>query len=106
MNNLVENKGETNFKSVHLWTDVTCICNWVLSDKIHNNRFIGNRVQKSKEIINELNVQVHHIPGLSNPADLLTKYFTMDYSASKLWNEGPDILLNPNEWVNYKETAE
>ena len=30
----------------------------------------------------------------------------MDYSANKLWNRGPDILLNPNEWVNYKETAE
>ena len=46
MKNLVDNKGETNFKSVHLWTYANCICNWVLSDKIHKNRFISNRVKK------------------------------------------------------------
>ena len=30
----------------------------------------------------------------------------MDYSANELWNKGPNILLNPNEWISYKETAE
>ena len=51
LKNLVDNKGETKFKSVHLWTDASCVANWVLSDKVHNNRFISNRVNKCKELL-------------------------------------------------------
>ena len=30
----------------------------------------------------------------------------MVYSKNDLWTKGPNVLLNPNEWITYKETAE
>ena len=74
--------------------DATCVLNWLVSEKNHSASFIKNRVRDCKTIISDYQVQLHHVGGKENPADFLTKSFSIKFDSCSLWLNGPQFLID------------
>ncbi|XP_055527372.1 uncharacterized protein LOC129719987 [Wyeomyia smithii] len=59
---------------VHFWTDSTCVLRWIQASPGTWVTYIANRVSKIQAITEEHTW--HHVPGLSNPADLISRGVT------------------------------
>ncbi|EFO90331.1 hypothetical protein CRE_29160 [Caenorhabditis remanei] len=75
-----------------IWSDSLCCI-----DQIHSNRasnvFARNRLRKIKDMA--LDVTFSHVPGKSNPADVLSRGCTTnELRSDDLWWNGPSFLLN------------
>ncbi|XP_053686628.1 uncharacterized protein LOC128736171 [Sabethes cyaneus] len=88
---------------VHFWTDSTCVLRWIRASPSSWVTYIANRVSKIQAITE--NHIWHHVPGLCNPADLISRGVTPDVLIrSSLWWEGPDWLKEEkNQWPQWQE---
>lgn len=78
---------------VTFWTDLTIVLAWLRRDLRSLKPFVANRVSnilKSSTILNW-----RHVPGTSNPADLLSRGTTSSQlRQNTLWWNGPSWLLS------------
>lgn len=82
----------------YFWTDSMITCHWINKNPLSLTPYIANRVTVILELTS--NTQWRHIPGNSNPADLLTRGASVqEISDSDLWWHGPHWLkLSTSEW--------
>ena len=84
-----------NFK-VNFWTDSTVVLNWI-NDKRLWKPFITNRLKIILSHTNKENWR--HIPGILNPADLLSRGCDTERLISEEWWQGPKWLYEcENSW--------
>ncbi|XP_052565872.1 uncharacterized protein LOC128093372 [Culex pipiens pallens] len=90
----------------YFWTDSTCVLCWLGSIPTTWNVFVANRVSKIQNITEGFRWQ--HVPGLQNPADLISRGISpQDIVDNEFWWFGPDWLrLSPEHWPNAESTAE
>ncbi|XP_055543002.1 uncharacterized protein LOC129728580 [Wyeomyia smithii] len=88
---------------VHFWTDSTCVLRWIQASPGTWVTYIANRVSKIQAITEEHTW--HHVPGLSNPADLISRGVTPEVLIeNSLWWEGPDWLKQEkDQWPQGQE---
>ena len=74
------------------WTDSMVALGWIQGDPQRWKEFVANRVREIQELSDPASWA--HIPGVSNPADLLTRGMKAQLlMSSTLWLNGPDPLL-------------
>ncbi|XP_055528072.1 uncharacterized protein LOC129720607 [Wyeomyia smithii] len=85
---------------VHLWTDSTCVLQWIKVPPSTWTTFVANRVSKIQALSEKHNW--NHVPGISNPADLISRGILPNaLEGNRLWWEGPDWLKKEREeWPN------
>uniref|UniRef100_A0A914PDL9 Integrase catalytic domain-containing protein n=1 Tax=Panagrolaimus davidi TaxID=227884 RepID=A0A914PDL9_9BILA len=83
------------FTRVVIHSDSSPVLNW-LNDPTGAGRYVINRVKKLKELIN---VEFRHVPGLQNPADLVTRGCSpSEFLTKKSWFNGPEFLSKSEEF--------
>ena len=76
---------------VHFWTDSTCVLQWIRATPPTWNTFVANRVSKIQTLTEGCSWR--HVPGISNPADLISRGVMPNaLEGNSLWWEGPGWL--------------
>ncbi|XP_038106933.1 uncharacterized protein LOC119766449 [Culex quinquefasciatus] len=76
---------------VFFWTDSTCVLLWLKKPPSYWHTYVGNRVARIQRITEELDAVWNHIPGVSNPADLISRGVPPEeLEGNEMWEEGPD----------------
>lgn len=76
---------------VFFWTDSTCVLRWISATPHAWTTFVANRVAKIQRITE--NHTWRHVPGVSNPADLISRGIQpSEIQGTSLWWEGPSWL--------------
>ncbi|XP_058828022.1 uncharacterized protein LOC131687940 [Topomyia yanbarensis] len=84
------------FNSVHLWSDSTVVLNWLRAPPYHWKTFVANRVSEIQTTTR--NATWRHVPGLQNPADLVSRGMHVNaFLESKLWSIGSEWLSKSEE---------
>ncbi|XP_055585018.1 uncharacterized protein LOC129737879 [Uranotaenia lowii] len=74
------------------WTDSTCVLQWLKAIPTTWATFVANRVAKIQSATE--NCVWRHVPGVQNPADLISRGLNPDQiQENKLWWNGPEWLL-------------
>ncbi|XP_038116923.1 uncharacterized protein LOC119769092 [Culex quinquefasciatus] len=83
---------------IHLWTDSMVVMSWLASAPSRWNPFVANRVSEMQHL--SKGCVWHHVPGVENPADLLSRGMIPALLAyASLWWIGPTWLcLSPDKW--------
>lgn len=77
--------------SFFFWTDSTCVLLWLKKPPSYWHTYVGNRVARIQRITEELGAVWNHIPGVSNPADLISRGVPPEeLEGNEMWEEGPD----------------
>ncbi|XP_055591487.1 uncharacterized protein LOC129743477 [Uranotaenia lowii] len=88
---------------MHFWTDSTCVLQWLKAVPTTWTTFVANRVAKIQTATE--NCVWRHVPGIQNPADLISRGLNPDQiQDSNLWWKGPEWLLQnhyPNQPSNF-----
>ncbi|XP_055645178.1 uncharacterized protein LOC129781512 [Toxorhynchites rutilus septentrionalis] len=84
----------------HFWTDSTCVLRWIQASPTTWSTFVANRVSKIQSLTE--GSQWNHVPGICNPADLISRGITPeDIFNNEFWWHGPKWLAEePNKWPN------
>jgi hypothetical protein len=84
-----------NESSFTAYTDSKIALDWSRSPKLHENKMIGRRVKKIKEVLNP-RVQLHHVRSEENPADPASRGLSpRNLRKCDLWFNGPSWLKEP-----------
>ncbi|XP_055604975.1 uncharacterized protein LOC129753201 [Uranotaenia lowii] len=76
---------------MHFWTDSTCVLQWLKAIPATWSTFVANRVAKIQTITE--NCTWRHVPGLQNPADLISRGMDPNQiEGCSLWWMGPEWL--------------
>ncbi|XP_055613091.1 uncharacterized protein LOC129759623 [Uranotaenia lowii] len=76
---------------MHFWTDSTCVLQWLKAIPSTWSTFVANRVAKIQTITE--NYPWRHVPGLQNPADLISRGMDPEQiEGCDLWWKGPEWL--------------
>ena len=91
--------------SAHFWTDSTCVLSWLDAIPTIWTTFVANRVSKIQTLTE--GHQWRHVPGVQNPADLISRgILPKDIVDNLLWWYGPPWLaLGPEHWPNSTATV-
>ena len=81
---------EIQISSVHIWSDSTIALSW-LSAGICKKPYVQQRVNEISSLVPD--AKFHHVSGLENPADLLTRGIKFKkFNGNSLWFTGPPWL--------------
>ncbi|XP_038106691.1 uncharacterized protein LOC119766301 [Culex quinquefasciatus] len=82
----------------YYWTDSTCVLQWLRHVPTTWNTFVANRLAKIQALTERGGW--NHVPGVQNPADLISRGVApADIADLLLWWEGPPWLkLSPEHW--------
>ncbi|XP_055591260.1 uncharacterized protein LOC129743299 [Uranotaenia lowii] len=76
---------------MHFWTDSTCVLQWLKAIPATWSTFVANRVAKIQTLTE--NYSWRHVPGLQNPADLISRGMDPEQiEGCNLWWKGPEWL--------------
>ena len=89
--------------SVHVWMDSMVALFWISSPWKQWKTFVANRVRKIAEIEHEIGIQWRYCPSSENLADLGSRGANIERMIQKKWLEGPNWLLNEEEWPHKPE---
>nr|XP_049466997.1 uncharacterized protein LOC120959822 [Anopheles coluzzii] len=91
---------EINVAESFFWSDSTITLTWISATPNTWATFVANRVSEVQHYSHPR--QWRHVPGASNPADLVSQGMSAaDFLKSKLWSFGPDWLSLPASiWPN------
>ncbi|XP_041785566.1 uncharacterized protein LOC121600845 [Anopheles merus] len=89
-----------NVAESFFWSDSTITLTWISATPNTWATFVANRVSEVQHYSHPR--QWRHVPGASNPADLVSRGTSAaDFLKSKLWSFGPDWLSLPASiWPN------
>ena len=80
---------------VYMYTDSLTTLSWIQLPSRDMGVFVGNRVENIIDIVDP--IRWRHVPGLENPADLLTRELdAKDLVDNKFWGSGPEWLAKGN----------
>lgn len=87
-------------KLLFLWTDSSTVLNWLNNDEQINDVFVNNRIKEIRQIDH---LEVGHVTGYSNPADLASRgeNDVDSFQNNQMYWHGPLWLLS-NEWPTHK----
>lgn len=91
------------WKEINLFSDSMIAISWIKNGGDHKQGiFVENRVREIRNSLRTwkeegLTVNLYHVPGEINPADLGTKGKTIDQLVTSNWYHGPKFLLKPKE---------
>ncbi|XP_058827050.1 uncharacterized protein LOC131687034 [Topomyia yanbarensis] len=90
---------------VHFWTDSTCVLQWIKAPSNTWTTFVANRVSKIQTLTE--NYIWRHVPGVSNPADLISRGVPPDQiHGSSMWWEGSSWLKeSADRWPRSLDTV-
>ena len=81
----------------YFWTDSQIVISYLKNDSSRFHVFVGNRVSEITSLTDAS--QWHHIAGVHNPADLITRQQHPESMDMKKWLHGPEFLSKAkNEW--------
>ena len=89
---------ESNFKfsKVHFWSDSSIVLSYIYAEDTRFHRFVMNRVAFIRS--HTETAQWHHVPGNSNPADLISRGSDVcSFIANQMWLCGPKFLSQSSE---------
>eukprot|EP00795_Rhopilema_esculentum_P006372 gene6372-biopygen7981 len=84
--------------SINVWMDSMVALFWINNPGKQWKAFVANRVRKITEIGNEIGIEWKYRPSSENLADLGSRGANIEKMVEKKWFEGPDWLLNEEEW--------
>ena len=96
--NVCKALGKLPISSVTIWMDSMVALFWISNPSKPWKTFVANRVKKIVEIKQEINIKWKFCPSAENLADLGSRGANIDKMVNGKWFEGPDWLLNENEW--------
>ena len=80
------------------WSDsLTAIC-WIKGQSFRWKTWVRNRVVEIQELSEKNAIEWHHVPGVDNPADLVSRGAKVDDVAQSLWLSGPTWLPHQDQW--------
>ncbi|XP_055527359.1 uncharacterized protein LOC129719980 [Wyeomyia smithii] len=87
----------------YFWTDSTCVLRWIQASPANWTTYVANRVSIIQTLTE--NCYWSHVPGVENPADLISRGISPeDILSNSSWWQGPQWLhCGPEQWP---ETAE
>ena len=86
---------EFSFTRCVLWTDSSCVLQWINTSTKKHPIFVANRVA---EILDQSTVdEWRHVPGEQNPADCGTRGLMPNQLIESQWFDGPRFLKDPEE---------
>lgn len=90
----------------HCWTDSTVVLAWVKQHPSRWKMFVANRVTEIQERLP--NVEWHHVPTQSNPADCASRGMLGDEirEYALWWNGPPWLKLSKETWPKSFDTAQ
>ena len=89
--------------SVICWMDSMVPLFWISNPGKPWKAFVANRVKKVVQIQREINTQWKFCPSSENVSDLGSRGASIDKMLNGKWSEGPDWLLNEEEWPEQPE---
>ncbi|XP_064629326.1 uncharacterized protein LOC135488611 [Lineus longissimus] len=94
----VVNESDVHWDSIYQWVDSTAVLAML---KNHSRRFkpyCANRLQEIRDTAEELKVNMRHVPGTMNIADICSRGLDMDkfFEYGQFYN-GPEFLWGPPE---------
>ena len=73
-----------------LWVDSMIVLAYIQSDEMRMKTFVANRVQQIRNLTTK--EQWRYVPGLENPADMISRGADADEMHKKRWQQGPSWL--------------
>uniref|UniRef100_A0A1I7T3X2 CCHC-type domain-containing protein n=1 Tax=Caenorhabditis tropicalis TaxID=1561998 RepID=A0A1I7T3X2_9PELO len=87
---------DVSINQTYLWTDSMCVLDMIQSQEQSKNKFVRNRIRLIDELSEDFIFS--HIPGVNNPADLVTRGMTFEEIKScDKWIHGPQFLQSLND---------
>lgn len=88
---------------VFMWSDSQIVLSWLKSSKTLKP-FIANRLKEIKSLVTTC--EWNYCPTYQNPSDLLTRGITtQQLSDNNLWMNGPQWILNRENWPTWKQQS-
>ena len=91
-----------DFSSVHLWTDSSAVLSWLNHLDNLKDIYVSNRTVELRYLIEACTIHMHHISTKCNPADILSRGYTVKQLVNhQLWLHGPvecmhNVSTNPS----------
>ncbi|XP_062534839.1 uncharacterized protein LOC134204019 [Armigeres subalbatus] len=91
--------------TVYFWTDSTCVLRWIKALPTTWTTYSANRVSKIQTLTNP--EQWRHVPGIENPADLISRgLMPQEIMHNDFWWHGPRWLeKQPENWPESSELS-
>jgi hypothetical protein len=96
----VVKEGDVKWDAIYQWSDSTAVLAMVRNRSKRFLPYCANRLQEIREIAAELNVQIRHVPGSMNTADICSRGLSVSqFLDQKQFHNGPEFLWCPgDEW--------
>ena len=91
------------------WTDSLTTWHWISKPSYHWKTYVANRVAAVQEVSQKLQVEWRHCPGVSNPADLVSRGVPVCDLQKEMWLHGPSWLSDESQWppvISFQSTNE
>jgi len=90
LDNVLRRELDVPLTESYFWTDSEIVLKYIANDSRRLQVFVANRVSAIRQSTDPS--QWHHIAGMDNPADLLTRAQDLSNMNTELWLEGPRFL--------------
>ena len=87
--------------SVNMWLDSMEALYYICNPRKAWKAFVSNWVRKIAEITQETGIVWRHCPTDKNLSDLGSHSASIDKTQKGQWFEGPELLLNKEEWPKH-----
>ena len=87
--------------SVNMWLDSMEALYYICNPRKAWKAFVSNWVRKIAEITQEMGIVWRHCPTDKNLSDLGSHSASIDKTQKGQWFEGPELLLNKEEWPKH-----
>ncbi|XP_064622587.1 uncharacterized protein LOC135484828 [Lineus longissimus] len=91
-------ESDCSFLRIYQWTDSSAVLMMVQNSKRRFLPFVANRLQEIRDLKEDLKIEIRHVPGEMNPADVCSRGLTVEnFLRHELFHHGPSFLQNTEE---------